>query len=82
MVQKSTKDTELEKLQKRVEKLVKANKSLKKDKRNLKRRLTTSQNKSNKYRSELKKKEKPNVGLDKESFEQIMSLLDDIIIHP
>ena len=72
----------LEKLQKRVEKLVKANKSLKKDKRNLKRRLTTSQNKSNKYRSELKKKEKPNVGLDKESFEQIMSLLDDIIIHP
>lgn len=79
---KTTKDTELEKLQKRVEKLVKANKSLKKDKRNLKRRLTTSQNKSNKYRSELKKKEKPNVGLDKESFEQIMSLLDDIIIHP
>lgn len=81
-MEKSTKYTELEKLQKRVEKLVKANKSLKKDKRNLKRRLTTSQNKSNKYRSELKKKEKPNVGLDKESFEQIMSLLDDIIIHP
>ncbi len=81
-MKKSTKDTELEKLQKRVEKLVKANKSLKKDKRNLKRRLTTSQNKSNKYRFELKKKEKPNVGLDKESFEQIMSLLDDIIIHP
>ena len=81
-MKKSTKDTELEKLQKRVEKLVKANKSLKKDKRNIKRRLTTSQNKSNKYRSELKKKEKPNVGLDKESFEQIMSLLDDIIIHP
>ena len=79
-MKKSTKDTELEKLQKRVEKLVKANKSLKKDKRNLKRRLTTSQ--SNKYRSELKKKEKPNVGLDKDSFEQIMSLLDDIIIHP
>ena len=81
-MKKSTKDTELEKLQKRVEKLLKANKSLKKDKRNLKRRLTTSQNKSNKYRSELKKKEKPNVGLDKDSFEQIMSLLDDIIIHP
>ena len=81
-MEKTTKDTELEKLQKRVEKLLKANKSLKKDKRNLKRRLTTSQNKSNKYRSELKKKEKPNVGLDKESFEQIMSLLDDIIIHP
>lgn len=81
-MKKSTKDTELEKLQKRVEKLVKANKSLKRDKRNLKRRLTTSQNKSNKYRSELKKKEKPNVGLDKETFDQMMSLLDDIIIHP
>lgn len=81
-MKESTKDTELEKLQKRVEKLVKANASLKRDKRNLKRRLTTSQNKSNKYRSELKKKEKPNVGLDKEAFEQIMSLLDDIIIHP
>ena len=81
-MEKTTKDTELEKLQKRVEKLVKANKSLKKDKRNLKRRLTTSQNKSNKYRSELKKKEKPNVGLDKASFDQIMSLLDDIMIHP
>lgn len=81
-MKKSTKDTELEKLQKRVEKLVKANKSLKRDKRNLERRLTTSQNKSNKYRSELKKKEKPNVGLDKETFEQMMSLLDDIIIHP
>ena len=79
-MEKSTKDIELEKLQKRVEKLVKANKSLKKDKRNLKRRLTTSQNKSNKYRSELKKKEKPNVGLDKESFEQIMSLLDNATI--
>lgn len=81
-MKESTKDTELEKLQKRVEKLVKANESLKRDKRNLKRRLTTSQNKSNKYRSELKKKEKPNVELDKEAFEQIMSLLDDIIIHP
>ena len=81
-MKKSTKDIEFEKLQKRVEKLVKANKTLKRDKRNLERRLTTSQNKSNKYRSELKKKEKPNVGLDKETYEQMMSLLDDIIIHP
>lgn len=69
-------------LQKYAEKLEKENKSLKRDKHNLERRLTTSQNKSNKYRSELKKKEKPNVGLDKETFEQMMSLLDDIIIHP
>ena len=73
---------EPEELQKYVEKLKKENKALKRNKRNLERRLTTSQNKSNKYRSELKKKEKPNVGLDKETYEQMMSLLDDIIIHP
>ena len=81
-MKKSVKDMEPEELQKYVEKLKKENKALKRNKRNLERRLTTSQSKSNKYRSELKKKEKPNVGLDKESFEQIMSLLDDIIIHP
>lgn len=81
-MKKSVKDMEPKELQKYVEKLKKENKSLKRDKHNLKRRLTTSQNKSNKYRSELKKKEKPNVGLDKETFEQMMSLLDDIIIHP
>lgn len=52
-MKKSVKDMEPKELQKRVEELVKENKSLKRDKRNLKRRLTTSQNKSNKYRSEL-----------------------------
>lgn len=81
-MKKLVKDMEPKELQKYAEKLEKENKSLKRDKRNLERRLTTSQNKSNKYRSELKKKEKPNVGLDKETFEQMMSLLDDIIIHP
>ena len=81
-MKKSVKDMEPKELQKYAEKLKKENKSLKRDKRNLESRLTTSQNKSNKYRSELKKKEKPNVGLDKETFEQMMSLLDDIIIHP
>lgn len=81
-MKKTVKDMEPKELQKYAEKLEKENKSLKRDKRNLERRLTTSQNKSNKYRSELKKKEKPNVGLDKETFEQMMSLLDDIIIHP
>lgn len=81
-MKKLVKDIEPKELQKYAEKLEKENKSLKRDKRNLERRLTTSQNKSNKYRSELKKKEKPNVGLDKETFEQMMSLLDDIIIHP
>lgn len=81
-MKKSVKDMEPKELQKYAEKLEKENKTLKRNKRNLERRLTTSQNKSNKYRSELKKKEKPNVGLDKETYEQMMSLLDDIIIHP
>lgn len=69
-MKKSVKDMEPKELQKYVEKLEKENKTLKRNKRNLERRLTTSQNKSNKYRSELKKKEKPNVGLDKETYEQ------------
>ncbi len=47
------KNKESKELQRRVEKLEMENKSLKRDKRNLKRRLTTAQNKSNKYRSEL-----------------------------
>lgn len=55
-MKKSVKDMEPKELQKYAEKLEKENKSLKRDKRNLERRLTTSQNKSNKYRSELKKK--------------------------
>lgn len=81
-MKKSVKDMEPKEFQKYVEKLKKENKALKRNKRNLERRLTTSQNKSNKYRSELKKKEKSNVGLDKETYEQMMSLLDGIIIHP
>lgn len=52
-MKKSVKDMEPEELQKYVEKLKKENKALKRNKRNLERRLTTSQNKSNKYRSEL-----------------------------
>lgn len=55
-MKKSVKDMEPKELQKYVEKLEKENKTLKRNKRNLERRLTTSQNKSNKYRSELKKK--------------------------
>jgi len=46
-MKKSVKNMEPKELQKCVEKLVKENKSLKREKRNLKRRLTTSQNKSN-----------------------------------
>ena len=60
------------------ETLKKEKESLQRDKRNLKGRLSTAQSNNAKYRSVLKK-EKPNVGLDKETFERMMNLLDDII---
>lgn len=52
-MKKIIKNMESKKLQQRVEKLEKEIKALKRGKRNLERRLTTSQNKSNKYRYEL-----------------------------
>ena len=69
----------LQKLKKQVEKLKEDKTSLQKTIRNLKGRLNTSRSRNAKYRSALKKKEKPSAGLDKEAFEQIMNLLDDII---
>ena len=78
-MKKSAQDIEIEKLKKQVEKLKKEKESLQRDKRNLKGRLSTAQSKNAKYRSALKKKVKPNVGLDKETFECMMNLLDDII---
>ena len=62
-----------------MEKLKQDKESLQKAKRNLKARLSTAQSNNAKYRSALKKKEKPSVGLDKETFERMMNLLDDII---
>lgn len=78
-MKKSAQDREIEKLKKQVEKLKKEKESLQRDKRNLKGRLSTAQSNNAKYRSALKEKEKPNVGLDKETFERMMNLLDDII---
>ena len=78
VMKKSAQDREIEKLKKQVEKLKKEKESLQRDKRNLKGRLSTAQSNNAKYRSVLKK-EKPNVGLDKETFERMMNLLDDII---
>ena len=78
-MKKSTQEKEIEKLKKLVEKLKNDKESLQRDNRNLKGRLSTAQSKNVKYRSALKKKEKPSVGLNKETFEQLMNLLDDII---
>ena len=79
VMKKSAQDREIEKLKKQVEKLKKEKESLQRDKRNLKGRLSTAQSNNAKYRSVLKKTENPNVGLDKETFERMMNLLDDII---
>lgn len=78
-MKKSTQDKEIEKLKKQVEKLKEKKIALQKDNRNLKNRLSTARAKTYRYHSELKKKEIPNVGLDKATYELMMSLLDDII---
>lgn len=78
-MKKSAQDREIEKLKMQVDKLKKEKVSLQRDKRNLMGRLSTAQSRNAKYRSALKKKEKPNVGLDQKTFEQMMNLLDDII---
>ena len=67
VMKKSAQDREIEKLKKQVEKLKKEKESLQRDKRNLKGRLSTAQSNNAKYRSVLKKKEKPNVGWRKRS---------------
>ena len=78
-MKKSAQDKEIEKLKMQVDKLKKEKVSLQRDKRNLMGRLSTAQSRNDKYRSALKKKEEPNVGLDQKTFEQMMNLLDDII---
>lgn len=76
-MKKSANEKEIEKLKKQVEKLKKEKINLQREKRNLKDRLSTAKTSSAKYRSALKK-EKPSAGLDKEIFERMMKLLDDI----
>ncbi len=78
-MKKSAQDKQVEKLKKQVEKLKEAKASLQKENRNLKGRLNTAKAQNANFRSALKKKEKPNIGLDKETFEQMMNLLDDIV---
>ena len=79
----TTKDDEIEKLKKQVEKLKSDKESLKRDKRSLKGKLATAKAKADKYHDALKKKKAtPKDGLDRETFELIMSLLDDISTQP
>lgn len=77
-MKKSAKDVEIEKLKKQVEKLKSEKKALKQEKRSLNGKLATAKAKANKYHDELKKKETPKAGPDRETFELMMSILDGI----
>lgn len=81
-MKKTAKDKELEKLKKQVEKLKSEKDNLKRDKRSLQGKLATAQAKADKYHNALKKKATPKDGLDRETFELMMSLLDDISTQP
>ena len=78
----TTKDKEIEKLKKQVEKLKSERDSLIRDKRSLRGKLATAQAKADKYHDALKKKAAPKDGLDKEAFDLMMRLLDDIGTQP
>ena len=81
-MKKTTKDKEIENLKKQVEKLKSQKESLKRDKRSLKGKLATAKAKSDKNHDALKKKATPKDVLDWETFELMMSLLDDISTQP
>ena len=81
-MKKTTKDKETERLKKQVEKLKSKNESLKRDKRSLIGKLATAKAKADKNHDALKKKAAPKDGLDWETFELMMSLLDDISTQP
>ena len=72
------KDKQIAKFKKQVEKLKSGNESLKRENRSIKGKLATAQAKADKYHDALKKKATPKDGLDRETFELMMSLLDDI----
>lgn len=81
-MKKTAKDKENAKLKKQVEKLKSEKEILKRDNRSLKGKLSTAQAKADRYHDALKKKETSNLGSDKEIFELMMDLLDDISTRP
>ena len=81
-MKETAKDKQIAKLKKQVEKLKSGNESLKRENRSIKGKLATAQAKADKYHDALKKKATPKDGLDRETFELMMSLLDDISTQP
>lgn len=81
-MKKTAKDKEIEKLKKQVEKLKSEKNALKQKEKSLNGKLSTARTKIEKYRNALKKKAMPKDHLDLETFELMMSLLDDISTQP
>lgn len=81
-MKKTAKDLEIENLKRQIEKLKSEKETLKREKKSLKGKLSTAQAKADKYHGALKKKRTPKDGLDLETFESMMSLLDDISTLP
>ena len=81
-MKKTAQDKEIEKLKKQVEKLKSEKKALKQKEKSLNGKLSTAQAKMNKYHNALKIKATPKDHLDLETFELLMSLLDDICTEP
>lgn len=79
---KTAKDIEIEQLKKLVEKLKSDKNILKREKKSLTQKLATAKAKADKYHDALKKKATPKDGLDRATFELMMSLLDDITTQP
>lgn len=77
-MRKSTKNKEIEKLENQVKKLKEEKKVLQHAKKSLEGRLATARARQDKYHNELKKKETTKDRLDQETFDLLMSLLDDI----
>lgn len=79
---RTAKDIEIEQLKKLVEKLKSDKNILKREKKSLTQKLATAKAKADKYHDALKKKATPKDGLDRATFELMMSLLDDITTQP
>ena len=77
-MKKSTKNREIEKLKNQVKKLKEEKKALQHAQQSLAGKLATARAKQDKYHDELKKKETSKDNLDQETFDLLMSLLDDI----
>lgn len=79
---RTAKDIEIEQLKKQVKKLKSDKYILKREKKSLTQKLATAKSKADKYHDALKKKDTPRDGLDRATFELMMSLLDDITTQP